>query len=420
MVRADYSVLPVKGLGVYLAALLAPAAFEGRSYLRCPIAALAFHQCYGDVEIPADVSMARRKEYLMRVTAIGVAIMAATSSNLDAQTISGRIACESCAVQSQVVADLRHEAIANVADVFTDALNRYWVMNHRDLPVVFDGEGRFVAVVGELGPGPQELDDPRAIWASADSIAVFNFGGKVIVYGSDLTYGRTASVPTGHLHESIVMNWPGEILVASILSGEPAGQPLHIVNVASNQATIVSSFGRDSAATNAPPYRNAHTLGLSPDAGYWSAPRAQHRFTKRGPDHRVQFVIRRRPDWFAEPSPLRVGGPETPPSPILVGIEEDDEGLLWTFSLVPAPTWRKAWARLSQTPGEVPVSMIEWEYLYHTKIEVLDPQTSELLAEHTLDRGLTSLLESRRGVFVITDDAGVPTVRVVRFRLTGR
>ena len=58
-----------------------------------------------------------------------------------------------------------------------------------------------------------------------------------------------------------------------------------------------------------------------------------------------------------------------PPPPYLAGIEQDDEGLLWAFIHVAAPTWKEAWPKVPEGVREIPSSRIQHELLYMTRVK---------------------------------------------------
>lgn len=131
-------------------------------------------------------------------------------------------------------------------------------------------------------------------------------------------------------------------------------------------------------------------------------------------------TLRRDPSWFHGESNAAIGAaprngrPWIPPSPAVVGIEEDDEGLLWAYVRVPAPGWRDAWSRvkLDIDAGRQPrLNDLRWEKLYDTRIEVIDPVAGRVLARTTVDGFLPSTHRVDTGLSFTRQ-----TTRVVRLQ----
>lgn len=92
-----------------------------------------------------------------------------------------------------------------------------------------------------------------------------------------------------------------------------------------------------------------------------------------------------------------------PPEPVLVGIDEDEAGRLWVYTRIPRADWRRAWQSVPETATDLPLTAIDMEYLYHTRIEVLDVSAARVMTRHTLDRMVTAVLPGRRATFVLED-----------------
>lgn len=66
------------------------------------------------------------------------------------------------------------------------------------------------------------------------------------------------------------------------------------------------------------------------------------------------------------------------------------------------------------------LSLIDWEFLYHTRVEVLDPVSRRVVARRTIDGPVTGVLpDGRVAVAVITTPALLTDIAIVRLRLDG-
>jgi hypothetical protein len=338
-----------------------------------------------------------------------------------AQEIGDAVSCADCRIRSSLLATLDHEAIGSIMDVMVDGQDRYWVINFGDLPVVFDRTGRFHGVFGRTGDGPAELRQAVSVWQlPGDSIAVFDRAGKLLVFNGSLDHVRTVSLPLpGDVTDGAILEWPGNVVInAEIPAGTQTGFRLHSVDFTTSPAVLTHSF--DAAGT----FDHAERPGVmravvaqARDGGLWVAPRGQYSITHWSSRFQPRPALSRRPEWFARASTTRIGRPDTPPAPSLIGLEEDEHGRLWVYSLATRPDWRLAWQSVDATAGEVSVTDIAWEHFYYTKIEVIDLAAMKVVARHTLDRRPARVLPGRRAAFTFDQPDGRSTVRILEFAL---
>ena len=115
-----------------------------------------------------------------------------------------------------------------------DSRGRFWVMNHDELPKVFDSTGRFVQTIGSVGSGPGEFRMPSDAVAIGDSMLVVDGSlARVTVVGPALKPIRSIGVRWG-FGSPLVLAWPREVVVtASVPIPERAGLRLHQIGRAS-------------------------------------------------------------------------------------------------------------------------------------------------------------------------------------------
>ena len=159
----------------------------------------------------------------------------------------------------------------------------------------------------------------------------------------------------------------------------------------------------------------------------WSAQLARYRLVRYGIDGTVQDSIIRRPSWFRDLEPMRLGSESSLPSPRLTGIAEDAQGRLWVFLAQPRPdaskAWREAKVRMEKTPGgaqEGRVSDMPAEYKqFRTIIEVIDPKTRRVIARSTVDGHVSYVISSDRVVTFVENEDGVPMATIWELALRG-
>jgi hypothetical protein len=158
-------------------------------------------------------------------------------------------------------------------------------------------------------------------------------------------------------------------------------------------------------------------LAISANSRFWSADWSRYRLTLWGVDGKKEKTLERRASWFPKiERAASLGSPERPPEPGLSAIVEDSSGLVWVFTKVPAPTWRDAWPR-SGTRGELSISKIAHDKLFHTRIEVIDPVVGRVISRRTLDAFVVEALDGpRAAVFVLGRD-GIPRLEIYQLQL---
>jgi hypothetical protein len=143
-------------------------------------------------------------------------------------------------------------------------------------------------------------------------------------------------------------------------------------------------------------------------------------------------VLVREAEWFPNPASdeLELPSLDTPPRPRVVGLWQDDAGLIWVALRVADPRWRTAIRsgapeaesrrRAPRTGAAIAVQVTDPERYTDLRLEVIDPLGGVVVAARQFDVALTA--SSTPGVFIgYADDfdADDPTWAIVRPRLTG-
>ena len=317
--------------------------------------------------------------------------------------------------------------------VHRDLNGRYWLFSNAAPPALFDSSGSFLRMLGLKGKGPGEYIAPHDAFFLGDSVVVLDSRQRrASVLNRELQYVRAMVMPA-QMYHTVVLSWPDSIIMSGwIPNAASVGRPLHLVSFARSNvddvAAVVRSFGPgDGGARPSDSMVRTWYLAIAKD-GFWSAAPGSYQLVKWKSSTLERLrTIRRDPSWFRGESNAAIGAaprnglPWIPPSPAVVGIEEDGEGLLWTYVRVPAQKWKDAWSRVKRDidSGRQPrISDLRWEKLYDTRIEVLDPVVGRVLARTTLDGFFAiSASRGRRLAVYATDDMRGETVKVLEFTL---
>lgn len=220
------------------------------------------------------------------------------------------LSCPRCSIELREVATLGDRLGPGViwnlpTNVMQDGRGRYWVFDQKELPLVFDGTGRFVAKVGRKGPGPRDLGEYRgAIALPGDSVLYFDDRNRAVVIGPDLAFAR-ALAGRQLLRPSLVIQWPDSLLLHGPV-GTPGsrGHPLHLVGFGPEAPRILRSFGGTTGEPDprATPFESFQVTAPATGDELWAAPMLEYRVRRMTRAGSPGLEIRRAPAWFAERS----------------------------------------------------------------------------------------------------------------------
>lgn len=339
------------------------------------------------------------------------------------------LSCPRCSIELREVATLGDRLGPGViwnlpTNVMQDGRGRYWVFDQKELPLVFDGTGRFVAKVGRKGPGPRDLGEYRgAIALPGDSVLYFDDRNRAVVIGPDLAIAR-ALAGRQLLRPSLVIQWPDSLLLHGPVSTPGSrGHPLHLVGFGPEAPRILRSFGGTTGEPDprATPFESFQVAAPATGDELWAAPMLEYRVRRMTRAGSPGLEIRRAPAWFAERSSPWLGNRTTPPPPRLFGVREAPDGLLWVFIQVAAPGWRDGWARVPAGMSDIPLRLIDVEKFFDLVVEVIEPAAGRVVARRRFEATAVGLPAAGPNIALYrTDDAGDVTIRVVALSVTGR
>jgi len=278
----------------------------------------------------------------------------------------------------------------------------------------FDLEGNLVAAFGQAGEGPGEHRIVRHIRVGrGDTLSVYDSGRDVV----------NRFDPRGKFVDQIwvpptvfdfVPIGGDRLLVSGIVqTRHAAGFPLHVVR----DGTIERSFGNDGTYMPASfDRRLVRSLGQSTQGSIWAAHQMQYTLERWDTAGSLKQVFTRDVPWFGPWDGIETPPNARPPAPLIRGVHEDVDGLLWVFIGVADLNWRPVPFQRSPTGALMPAARAEYDDLYDLIIEVIDPRRGEVIA-HT--RGTRDFKAMRGGLLFSYEDepSGVPYYRIWQPRL---
>lgn len=315
--------------------------------------------------------------------------------------------CHECRLELQHVVSIGESSDPHLIDegwpsVVRDSQGRYLVASTipRNRVLVYDSTGDYIGAWGRRGEGPGEfLHIRKLLILPWDSVAVLDWGTlRLSVF--DERGGVAMSSSMGLRLFDIARLATGEF-VGSGTSARPdrIGYPLHWFDVAGN---FQASFGDDTPVLPTRPSLTRRWLARDPAGGVWAARPDRYELERWTTAKLRTAVVKRKASWFPNrKSEGAVDFTREPPNPWLQGVYVDDLGRVWVAARVAATSW---------TPADDFVSRAAYGRFYDSIIEVLSPDTGELLGSQrfpwyvdgfTNERWLISHRESDDGIMVL-------------------
>jgi hypothetical protein len=181
---------------------------------------------------------------------------------------------------------------------------------------------------------------------------------------------------------------------------------------------LIRSFGPDRGLLR-PRYQGAdwHLTARHPDGSIVTAKPDQFRLHIWDEEGSLRSGLARRSPWFPDSGGGSTGTPSQPPTPAITAIDVDRDGLIWAFVRVAAPTWRQAWARVPPGAREARLSEVDFQSLYRTRVEVIDPVSRRVLATADIPGLTLAALGGGRVAMYAADASGDPVLRIEEVRL---
>jgi hypothetical protein len=365
----------------------------------------------------------------MKVLRLGAAVIGMAAGGVRA---TGQVAtvvvpdapsCAKCTIDLRTVVSLGAvdgpgSLSTNPSSIRVDARGRYWVTQEAELPMVFDGTGKFVKSIGSVGEGPGEFRAAYATMPLSDSVLVFDYiTRRATMVGSDLRPGRTIAVPPD-IAAGTIITWPTLAFMRKASWGRnEARDPVARVRFSPAGIDVLGSFGPAHDDPD-PGYPLAQIFGEVRLGNIWSADaNSRYRLSQWSVAAAQVQSLERKPEWFVNPSD---GSKRSMAAPYVRAIQEDSAGLIWVFVSVSRPGWREAMPKLGPGANDIPLRNIAFERLYRTTVEVIDPRTAHVVTQRVLDEWIVAALPNGRAAAYSVDEQGTPRIKIVQLSLLGR
>ena len=251
----------------------------------------------------------------------------------------------------------------------------------------FGPDGRLTGVIGRAGEGPGEFRRLHTlIPGPGDTLFAPDFGqGRISMFGPDRAPAGTLPMPFFAAPDLVMPD--GSLLVAAqIRRGETIGYPMHVVD---REGRVVRSFGTDEPQYS-PDLNHILTreVALGQDGKIWAMAPARYLLERWDPSTGEQLQSTRIPSdwfWFRESIEPYIDGTVRPP-PLVEGLWEDEDGLVWIIVHDAAADW--APPPPPRTNEEEPFDLQEHDRLFDSVIEVVDPGSGRVLASRRFSETL--------------------------------
>ncbi|MDT8370340.1 MAG: hypothetical protein RQ745_14120 [Longimicrobiales bacterium] len=249
---------------------------------------------------------------------------------------------------------------------------------------VYGSGGALDSLMGRRGAGPGEFGrDMRVLTTDGAMHVVDNRNLRVAHLGTTGEWTGSMRFPAPTVDPTILGG--GQFLLHSRPSGREGvvDPPYALLDGTEN----ARRFGTVDPALADLDQRVVAGLADAPsdfiEASIW-----RYELTRRSVDGSVRWRLERRPEWFSDETVPSVDDldrmhVEIPPVPIVAQVWEDDAGHLRVLSTVPDLEW---------SPGTPEPRSIGWIHgTFDSVLEVIDPETRELLGSRRSDEVLAAM-----------------------------
>jgi len=264
----------------------------------------------------------------------------------------------------------------------------------------FGPDGRLVRVIGRAGQGPGEfLMLMTPIPGPGDTLFAADLGqGRITMFGPDRA--PVGTIVTRHVPDLPMPD--GSFLVASRIARHET--IVHPIDVVDREGEVVRSFGAHEPFRPVLDYLLTREVALSRNGTVWVMDPARYVLERWDPSTGEQ--LQSTPigsDWFRESLAPYTDRAVLPPSRV-VGLWEDEDGLVWTIVRDADADWEPSPRANEHRPYETG----ERDRLFDWVVEVVDPGSGRVLASRRSDVRLGYRPPSR--IFVSLVDTLFATV----------
>jgi hypothetical protein len=290
-----------------------------------------------------------------------------------------------------------------------DSLGQFWV-SQPDGPKVFTAGGEFIQQVGGRGQGPGEFMDAGDLYvAPSGNVHIIDRGNlRESVYSPERAFVQSVPLP-GPTMQAVTLS-DGRVLANfAIPSPEKVGLPLHFVR----DGVIEKSVG---------PTQGSHGLSMPRKlAGHpgrqsvFAVGDREYLIKEWGEDGTLIQSIRNDGAWSPPGLDATTAvSPTSPPSPFVIDLAVGGDGLLWLVYWVPRPDWADGLEEVRFPDGEIGYQPAggETEAVMSSVIDVIDPETGELMAQFASNYLVGGLIGDSLAYGVTHDVMGAPRLSI--------
>ena len=279
---------------------------------------------------------------------------------------------------------------------------------------IYDSTGRLVHVMRGAGGGPGELRDVNEIgFGPGDSLWVVDRMRALHVYAPAPTFAYVRTVqaerPLGGTVTSFGILSPALVWYPKLLPPELIGW----------DGKVRTRFGGDRPISESEERMGAVLLVDS--AHMWTAHGNAYVLNLMHSDGTSKRQITRNVDWFP-PGRVTTGYPwQVPPRPRITSISVDSDGLLWVLTRRAHRQWR-ADSTFGSAKGPISINALPSRHasaaFFETVIDVLDPQTGDLIATTIVPGTYGEFVQPGVVYDVREDNDGLVRLALVRVSLS--
>ena len=371
-------------------------------------------------QLQTNMTLGRGFCAVLMMQHLALALGCASPRSTDAEVIRvpDEPMCSSCRIETSELVTL--EVPPDTTDglptmVRIDRQSRYWVLRRTELPAVFSESGELIAILGRLGRGPGEYEQPWSVLIlNDDSLLILDENRRGTIVDATLKAIGFVRLPMA-LHQPVVVSWPRTVVGSGAIPYQESAGPLYHLNFEKGDGEVVRQFRVRDLDDPSLHFLTWHHFSSPERGSFWATWERQYDLALFNSDLTRTRLLERRPEWFSSVSPMSYDWRNDPPVPLMGGVEQD-AGLLLAYVHVARRNWREGWPEVPAGVHEVPARYMALDRLYETRLEIIDAKKARVVASTTVPRYLINPLPDGRAAFFEQDERGGRIV-VLKFAL---
>lgn len=284
---------------------------------------------------------------------------------------------------------------------------RWRTRDREPLIDVYDATGRRVRSLVPTGSGPGEMRDVSLfVVTSHDTLVLFSTA-QIGFVPTDGPLRRVVAKPPGQVLSAVVTG-AGDLAIATPLAKGGVTRAVHVMQ--SSSGTWSRSFDEIRVEQGEDPeWARRRILAASGSDRVWSAHLNRYQVDLWELSGELTRTVVRDVPWFQPWAQYLVPeGRSARLQPLISGLAESGDGLLWVGILVPVR---------AVTPETFRMTATTFEEVYDTVIEIIDVRRNRLVATRRFGEIYRGPFPGNVFLRVFEDSIGVPYVDVLRGRL---